>query len=530
MIALGMFAMVGCQEYSIDSQPEAAANIQDDALESYIMAAESATSIVFNISANTPWRIDRDENAQWCTVTPSMSATSSLVAEVTVTVEDNETFSPRKATLTITAAEIEGWSKTITINQMSKGDFLITEWAEDIEAEGGVATYFIYTNKAWEYRPVTSYLSVDAEYDVAGEDVDDIVTYELRINVPANTGVARDARFMIHTATADYEYSIHQIGMELRLADGMEANTTFGSAEIGAQASFDIKANVDWSAAVDESCADWLKITEITKDGNNGTITVELTGENQTLTKREGVINLTASGIEPVAISVYQPSPVKLSYPVTENEDAVDCILDNGDGSVTVRFGSTQNETILYLPETGKLGSWTYEFDPERTNIEQVHLYFAFQATLGDGSSNGCRSALTPYQAAPAQSGVTNNFIMNNHAGVFATTPQRWNLDGVQINTFPVKQGDEALPVEAVKRLEKVTYEFGPEGMAIRIYADGKYYEAEMPLTNPGTQFDAYKNAVTAYKANFRVTDPMSVRPFNGEYVTITKFYFTPFE
>ena len=87
ILALCTFSFVACQEFDIDSQPEGPLNIQIDALESYTALATSPSNVVFNISSNTPWTIESDQ--QWCKPTPSMSAASSLVSEIVVTMENN---------------------------------------------------------------------------------------------------------------------------------------------------------------------------------------------------------------------------------------------------------------------------------------------------------------------------------------------------------------------------------------------------------------------------------------------------------
>ena len=70
ILALCTFSFVACQEFDIDSQPEGPLNIQIDALESYTALATSPSNVVFNISSNTPWTIESDQ--QWCKPTPSM--------------------------------------------------------------------------------------------------------------------------------------------------------------------------------------------------------------------------------------------------------------------------------------------------------------------------------------------------------------------------------------------------------------------------------------------------------------------------
>lgn len=516
MIALGMFAFVGCQEYNIDSQPEAAANIQDDALESYVMEAEAAASVVFNISANTPWRIERDATAQWCTVTPSMSATSSLVSEITVSVEDNDTFSPRSATLVITADAIAGYRKTITINQMSKGDFMITELGESVDAEGGVASFFIYTNKAWEFIPVTSYLTVDGVS--SGEDVDDIATYQLDVNVPVNKGMEREAKFLIRTAAHDYECIITQTGIELRLADGFDTGSmTFDSFEGGSELSFDVKANISWTAEVDESCADWLEIKNITKSDKGGTITVATKGGiNPYIAVRKGLINLTASDVAPVTVEVYQPSQFKRGgVEVVENEDL----------SATFNFGAAGARAFT-AGIGGNKGTWVVEFDPDRAEVEEIHLYFVLSAT-GEFEGPCYRCAITShaFTAATAPAGIYNNFMQHNNGGW--TPNNRWNFDGVKVNGTPTQTDpDLMLPFEAVKRLEKVEFKFGEDGLYTTIYADGGVYSGELLFTDGKAEYDAMQFVLSMSTVSDAACGGHTT--FAGESVTVTKAYFTP--
>ena len=151
------FSLVSCQEFNIDSQPEAPLNIQTDALESYTALATSPSNVVFNISSNTPWTIESDQ--QWCKPTPSMSAASSLVSEIVVTMENNEGKKTRTAQLTIKAEGIEE-SKVVTIEQASKEDLVVIPYDELVPTEGGSITFTISSNKAWEIIPSTAFLSV----------------------------------------------------------------------------------------------------------------------------------------------------------------------------------------------------------------------------------------------------------------------------------------------------------------------------------------------------------------------------------
>ena len=59
-------SFMACQEYKIDSQPEAPLALQVDAQDTYTLLATTPSKIVFNVSANTPWTIESDQ--QWCKI------------------------------------------------------------------------------------------------------------------------------------------------------------------------------------------------------------------------------------------------------------------------------------------------------------------------------------------------------------------------------------------------------------------------------------------------------------------------------
>ncbi len=119
MIIMAGLLISSCQELGIDSQPDAPTAIYIDALDEYDLLAISPSRIVFNISSNTPWQIETD--SQWCLPTPSMSAASSLVSEITVNTENNPDKTPRTATLKITAEGL-GLVKEVTVLQAARPD------------------------------------------------------------------------------------------------------------------------------------------------------------------------------------------------------------------------------------------------------------------------------------------------------------------------------------------------------------------------------------------------------------------------
>ena len=138
MIIMAGLLISSCQELSIDSQPDAPTAIYIDALDEYDLLAISPSRIVFNVSTNTPWQIETD--SQWCLPTPSMSAASSLVSEITVNTENNPDMAPRTATLKITAEEL-GLVKEITINQAARPEEPMVTDDPEVPAAGFDVTF-----------------------------------------------------------------------------------------------------------------------------------------------------------------------------------------------------------------------------------------------------------------------------------------------------------------------------------------------------------------------------------------------------
>lgn len=253
IIALCTFSFVACQEFNIDSQPEGPLNIQIDALESYTALATSPSNIVFNISSNTPWTIESDQ--QWCQPTPSMSASSSLVSEIVVTLENNTGKKARTATLTIKAEGIEG-SKVVTIEQASKENLVVVPYDELVPTEGGDITFTIASNKPWEIIPSTAFVSnIDKTSGTGNEDA---IAETVTVTLPANAGSKRTGTLTVKTEFEEYTFTITQNGVIIELEEDPES-TTISMSGTSAEEIVVIRANKEWKVEVPEEYQSWLK-------------------------------------------------------------------------------------------------------------------------------------------------------------------------------------------------------------------------------------------------------------------------------
>ena len=255
ILALCTFSFVACQEFDIDSQPEGPLNIQIDALESYTALATSPSNVVFNISSNTPWTIESDQ--QWCKPTPSMSAASSLVSEIVVTMENNTGKKARTAKLTIKAEGVEG-TKVVTIEQASKEDLVVVPYDELVPTEGGSITFTIASNKAWEIIPSTAFLSnIDKTSGTGNEDA---IAETVTVTLPANAGAKRAGTLTVKTEFEEYTFTITQNGVIIELEEDPESTTiSMPGTGSGMEKTVLIRANKEWKVEVPKEYQSWLK-------------------------------------------------------------------------------------------------------------------------------------------------------------------------------------------------------------------------------------------------------------------------------
>lgn len=299
VLALYTFNFTACQQFDIDSQPEAPLNIQIDALDAYDVLATSPSNVVFNISSNTPWSITSDQ--QWCKPSPAMSAASSLVSEIVVTIENNLDKKSRTATLTIKAENIEK-EKVITITQASKEELQIIPYGDIIRTEGETITFDIISNKPWRIIPSAQFISNIDKISGEGNNNGDKET--VSIIIPENPGAKRYADVIIRTDYEEKSFTITQDGLSIEPVNPEEkTNEMDGICE----KTIEISSNIEWKVNVPDEFKEWLSAEA---DGNN--LKLKTTAINNLFIPRTGHVLLypkqNISGFEGVPIEISQQS------------------------------------------------------------------------------------------------------------------------------------------------------------------------------------------------------------------------------
>lgn len=240
--AAGILLLSGCyQTPEIDSQPDQAPKITVDAKSEYIVASKSADPVTFSISSNTPWQIESDSEA-WCTVSPGASATSSLVADITVTLDDNTDENPRTATLSVIAEGVED-PVPVKITQNGKSNLEISSPSGEIPEDGGNVTFTVTSNKAWTISCPQTWISFSPD---RGDGSDTPVT------VTASAGPGSDRRTATVRVETEDDFRTINIVQEggVRLAFGEVGDTQFSYS--GETKTFAVDATMMWKVSADD--------------------------------------------------------------------------------------------------------------------------------------------------------------------------------------------------------------------------------------------------------------------------------------
>ena len=284
-----LLTAAACQQFEIDTQmtPEqeyANLRLVCDAVDSYSFASTGADNVTFNVAANTPWTITRSSGAEWCTVTPSSSSVSSLIADVVVSVADNDSGEDRSATLTVKGERINKYY-TITINQSRKGRLFVTPVAKDYAATGGPLSFTINTNVPWEVRTDVSWLSFNrnsGQPDPDGRVITIVATAE-----PSDV-LERVATVTVIAGDDEESFDVTQKGS----FDLTEITGEFPGS--GGTKQLKLRCDLPWTVSADK---DWISFDKESGEGSGSVTVINVTAAPNDDITRKATITVAAGGL-----------------------------------------------------------------------------------------------------------------------------------------------------------------------------------------------------------------------------------------
>ena len=280
-------ALASCQMYEIDTQmtPEKAAasiRMECSAVDSYTLPAQNPESINFNVSSNTPWTLTLSSGADWLEVNPASSASSSLIADVTVTAKAYTGSEDRSATLTLKGENIVN-TKVITIKQTRLGKLYVTPMADEYSAAGGPLSFTIQTNMPWEVRSSEGWLTFNRN---SGEPDPDGRMITIIATAAASNVLERTATVTVTAGDEEESFDVVQKGSFSVVA----ISDAFASA--GESKTFSIKGDMPWEVEADK---DWLTF-DVTSGTGSAVVTATAAANEGAL--RKATVTVTAGGTE----------------------------------------------------------------------------------------------------------------------------------------------------------------------------------------------------------------------------------------
>lgn len=376
-----VMGLAACQDYSIDSQPEGAPRVQCDAVEQYNVQSTNVDNIIFNVSANTPWKITvttNDEDKSWCVPSPGMSSASGLVAEVAVAVADNESDTPREATLTLTGDNVD---KTIVVKvvQESKSALQVSGAAvtDVFEVSGGIKEMTVRANRAWEVVYKNEQDRDWLHFSPTAGEVNGVEIQTITVTVDPNGSVKREATIIVKTEFDEVEKTIMQGGATLEVVEEELAKLTALEANSTASIEVPVSATINWE--IEDGADAWIK--NPTKVGDKLSFSCET---NYDFAPRIGVILLKAVG-----------GNMTYSVPVTQSGATFYCWGKENQNNVTFPEGRITDKGLMLkgtdafriaFPGEYKRGTFTWEFEEISISHPLVLM----------GAGNGYNASVVP--------------------------------------------------------------------------------------------------------------------------------------
>lgn len=432
--------------FDIDSQSTIPPNLQTDVLDKYIVEANNPETIVFQINSNTPWSAKSDQ--QWCTVSPTMSGSSSLVAQIAVTCEAN-IGSRREANVTITAVDAN-YTKVVKIVQVSKEELLVIPYDELVPSEGGTITFEIVSNKAFKITPSTQFISQITPD--SGSDSDNTDRIPISIKIPANPGAKRSGTITVKTDFETYSFDITQNGINIVPVETPE-NGIFTFNGLGETKEIEIAASQDWKVKVPEEYQGWISAE---KKGDN--ILVLTTKLSTALFPRSASVVLQTA----VPVEGYDGSPLKLS------QDIALFLPGDGNGVEYNREAGT-----IKVAKTGR------NYKSRFTMRQEAKITFEFEE-IHFTSNTGPTLIFNFYP-----DNESNN--TNSHLWIGGAKTSQLRLAGKDFGWAETQKTLTLEEINAIKKIEMIYQINSSGGTDLTVRLNGEFWQT---ISSAGTPFD----------------------------------------
>ena len=356
--------------------------MEADLLTSYERTSVRPEKITFNVSSTTPWTITKSDAAEWCKITPTSSAMSSLSTQVTIELEENMSSEDRAVSIILAG---EGLEKTYKadIKQGRHSSFFVQPIDEVLPKEGGKATFTVTSNYAWTVLAENQWLELDVTSG-EGTGKSQVVTATAK----PNNGARRSTNVVITDELGNVKkFEVSQNGMVLKFV-GVENNTVRYNAT-GETRKFEVSAGeIDWKVVCDDECVSINKL-------NSSEVEIKVRGNNLFAQK---TIDVVLRPVDP-ELSGLLEGHLTITQDVQYREQKGTIKINQKDGSA---FLTTVNGISRFVTgEYCKFGTYIWKFQDANLGSEayvdlnfwpdnggaKMHYYFGADNEMDAGGS-----------------------------------------------------------------------------------------------------------------------------------------------
>jgi hypothetical protein len=212
IFALGTILSCG-DRYEIDSQTDSVVKtltVTSDSV--YYFEATSPREVVVSINSSGAWNAICSED--WLTVDPYTSDSSSLITEITLSLEDNDdSYDERSATITFSAEEVDE-IEVIEIVQYGVVQLVVDPISDAFAEEGSTQSFTFLSNRDFDITTSSDWLDLSLTSGLASNS-------EQTINITAASNAGQQERFdtiFILTSEAETQFVVAQGGVNFDIA------------------------------------------------------------------------------------------------------------------------------------------------------------------------------------------------------------------------------------------------------------------------------------------------------------------------
>lgn len=262
-----------------------------------VPAAAGNTS--FNVTCNGNWTAT--SNQTWCTVTPSGTGNGSLVATYT----ENTSITPRIATITVNAVGAPPVSVTVT--QEGAAPYVnVTPPNHNVSSSAGFVDFNITSNTSWTTVSNQAWCTVSPP----SGNGNGILTAVYEENTTLNQRVATIT--VTAAGATPVSVTVTQAGAGPFLyVEPQNQNVAATSGSV----SYNVTSNTTWTAVSNQN---WCTVTP--SGTGNGTLVATYT-ENTSTFQRIAEITVSASGVNPVIVTLTQAGATPTLNVMPDNQN-----------------------------------------------------------------------------------------------------------------------------------------------------------------------------------------------------------------